>query len=77
LTGELPYYFIIRENDDIILKAKNVGFCCVSVLEVELEEYLMHIEMYNSTPEESVYPENRIGIYNQSEQNRIGLCLLS
>ncbi|ANZ76924.1 BA75_03824T0 [Komagataella pastoris] len=81
-----PYYFVIRENDDIVLKAKSMGFCCDFVLDLSLEDYIANIEIANFSPDEAVFPrdppdhyqtEEKIRIYNQSEQNKIELDYVS
>jgi len=86
---EMPmwtFYFVIRENDDIVLKAKTMGFCCERVLDMLLENYMWNIQINNFSPDESVFPENspdhyqsedKLRIYNQAEQNKIELDYVS
>ncbi|AOA62370.1 GQ67_01199T0 [Komagataella phaffii] len=83
-----PYYFVLRNGKEVVLKTKNMAFCREYALgEYEsMEEYMDNIEISNTTPEEATYPkdppveyqnEKKLRIYNQSEEKKIDLDFLS
>nr|AVX51684.1 hypothetical protein [Komagataella phaffii] len=83
-----PYYFVLRNGKEVVLKTKNMAFCREYALgEYEsMEEYIDNVEMGNTSPEEATYPKNppieyqnerRLRIYNQSEEKKIDLYFLS
>ncbi|AOA60799.1 GQ67_02496T0 [Komagataella phaffii] len=83
-----PYYFVLRNGKEVVLKAKNMAFCREYVLEANqsMEECIDNIEISNTSPEEATRPKNppieyqnekKLRIYNQSSEKKIDLDFLS